>query len=156
MKKSLILFLCFSTFAFSQNIYTSKNGKILENGKKIDKNYIETAFSNAEILKQYNAGKTKQFLGNFLFYGGIGTVAIKHLSMLSKHKGAKNPDTNNTMYFVGFGMIATSIPVKIGYSKKIKKAAELMNEEIKNQKQSSIESVNIIANENGFGVSLKF
>jgi len=140
----------------SQNIYTSKNGNIFENGNKINKQYIETAFSNTEILKQYNAGKTKQFLGNFLLYGGVGTVAIKHLSMLNKNKGTKNPDTNNIMYFVGFGMIATSIPVKIGYSKKIKKATELMNQEIKNQKQSSIESINIISNENGFGVSLNF
>lgn len=167
MKKIILVTLLAINFCFSQEIYTSKNGKIFENGKRINGEYIQTAFGqNKEILNLYRAGKTKQTIGNILFYGGFATLAIKHLSVINKSKNTevtmngpysmqvKQEEWTNTMYYVSFGMIATSIPVKLGYSKKIKSATSLMNDEIKKQKTN--ESLNIIYNQNGVGVSLQF
>ncbi len=53
-------------------------------------------------------------------------------------------------------MIVASIPIKIGFSNKIKQAVVLMNQDLKIQKTTYIESTDMIVNSNGIGVSIKF
>jgi hypothetical protein len=113
---------------------------------------------NSEELKLYNAGKSKQTVGNIMLYGGIATVAINHYSIIqnANNKGAINSD-RNIPYIIGAGLILTAIPIKIGFSKKIKKAVTLINEGLKNPKTSfNIESTNFISNSNGVGFSITF
>ncbi len=156
MKTTLLLLIVTCNFCFSQQIYTSKNGSILENGKKINSEYLQSAFGqNQNIINLYNEGKTKQIIGNVLFYGGLSTIIIKHISVINKANNSRGTvSINNTMYFVGLGMVAASIPVKIGYTKKIKTATALMNEEISKQKKE--ESLNLIINQNGIGIGINF
>lgn len=61
-----------------------------------------------------------------------------------------------SIYVIGGIMSAAAIPIKIGFSKKIKKSIILMNEDAKNPKTTFIESSEIIANSNGIGISIKF
>jgi hypothetical protein len=170
--KTKILFILIITinFSFSQEIFTSKRGKIYENGQRINAQYIETAFgNNKEIVDLYSSGKTKQTLGNILLYGGISTLIIKDISdriKISERTGIifNGPYSyttytfvpNKLMYVIGGAMVVSAIPIKIGYSRKIKAAAKLMNDEIKNQKQTSSESLNLVYDQNGFGVSFHF
>jgi hypothetical protein len=54
-------------------------------------------------------------------------------------------------------MVIASIPIKIGYSKKIKTSVNMINEDLKNpQTGFNIESTYIISNSDGIGISVSF
>lgn len=162
--KNLIVFILLSTsfFCFSQDALTFKSTSKVYNSSNIKllPEDIRNLFaSNTEALRLYNSGKTKQTIGNIFLYGGISTVIIKHITMINKYSvvNTSNVQSNNIMYFVGAGLILTAIPIKIGLSKKIKKAVLLMNEDLKTPKTSfTIESTSFISNSNGFGISITF
>lgn len=164
MKNLIFVFLFISTLSFSQEIYTFKSGgKVFENREKINSRQIETYFGHKpEIMKLYKAGKRKKTIGNIFLYGGIATIALKHYKEISDNtidiNGRIINQTTNTMYFVGAGIALISIPIKIGYSNKIRKAVSLMNEEINSQKQSTGANLetNIIANTDGLGLKFTF
>lgn len=59
-------------------------------------------------------------------------------------------------YIIGGALALISIPIKIGYSNKIRQAVDLMNKESKNPKTTEIESANIITNTNGVGFAIAF
>jgi len=64
---------------------------------------------------------------------------------------------SNTLLFVSAGIILIAIPIKIGFSKKIKRAVLLMNEDLKTPKTSfNIESTSFVSNSNGIGISITF
>jgi hypothetical protein len=162
MKKIIVLLLIFlPIIGFSQDLLTYKSGGRIYNqtNQKLSSDEVRSLMAqNSEGLKLYNAGKSKQTVGNIMLYGGISTVAINHYSILqnAKNKGAINSD-RNIPYIIGAGLILTAIPIKIGFSKKIKKAVNLINEDIKNPKNGfNIESTNFISNSNGVGISLTF
>jgi hypothetical protein len=161
--KQLITFLLLtiSFFCFSQDALTFKSTSRVFNSsnQKLTSSEIRDLFaSNPEALKLYNVGKTKQTLGNILLYGGITTVVIKHISALNRTNDGPNFESySNVLYFVGAGAALIAIPIKIGFSKKIKKAVSLMNEDLKNPKIGfNIESTTFISNSNGVGISITF
>ena len=161
--KNLIIFILLSTsfFCFSQDALTFKSTSKVYNSSNIKllPEDIRNLFaSNTEALRLYNSGKTKQTIGNIFLYGGISTVVINHYLILQKSKkyGYVKGD-RNIPYIIGAGLILTAIPIKIGLSKKIKKAVLLMNEDLKTPKTSfTIESTSFISNSNGFGISITF
>ena len=53
-------------------------------------------------------------------------------------------------------MIIIAIPIKLGFSNKIRDVVKLMNEDVNKQKTTFIESADFIANSNGIGVSIGF
>ena len=161
MKKIIFIVIFFPIICFSQDQLTYKSGGRIYNSdnQKLTGDDVRSMMAqNSEELKLYNAGKSKQTVGNIMLYGGIATVAINHYSILqnAKNKGAINSD-RNIPYIIGAGLIITAIPIKIGFSKKIKKAVTLINEGLKNPKTSfNIESTNFISNSNGLGISITF
>ncbi len=174
MKKLLcILISLLSITCFSQKTYTVKSGgRVFENSQRITSTvFREKLENNPEILKLFNQGRTKKTVGNLLLWSGLISIignhyynsTIKINSSIdnsnpynTKYNINSSSEYSNTMYFVGAGLVLTSIPIKIGFSKKIKKAVEMLNEENSKPKTTSIESTSIIANENGVGVSIKF
>ena len=158
----LIILLAFPFFCFSQDALIIKgNSKVFNsNNVKLSPEQVRSLLSNnSDALHLYNSGKTKKTVGNILLYGGISTVIIKHFSMLHKYKVNRdqNFETSNVMYFVGAGIVLISIPIKIGFSRKIEKSIDLINEDFKNPKNVfNIETTNFISNGNGFGISLTF
>jgi len=162
MKKLTILFLLvFPVLIFSQDAMTYKgNGRIFNsNQQKLTSDEVRNLLKeNKESLKLYNAGKTKQTLGNILLYGGIATIVTNHLLIVqnAKNKGDINPN-RNIPYIIGGGLILTAIPIKMGFSKKIKKATTLINDDLKNPKTGfNIETTSFISNSYGFGISITF
>jgi hypothetical protein len=157
-----LLLLTTSFFCYCQDVLILKSANRIFNSSniKLSNEEVRNLFaSNTEALRLYNSGKTKQTIGNIFLYGGISTVIIKHITMINKYSvvNTSNVQSNNIMYFVGAGLILTAIPIKIGLSKKIKKAVLLMNEDLKTPKTSfNIESTSFISNSNGFGISITF
>lgn len=163
MKKlSLLFLLIFPLLNFAQDTLTCKSGGRVYNSnqQKLTSEEIQSLLANnTEALHLYNVGKTKQTLGGILFYGGISTCIIKHISMINKHSGTNsvNANTNNVMYFIGGAMTVIAIPIKLGFSKKIERAISLINEDLKNPKTGfHIESTSFISNSNGIGISITF
>ncbi|MFY7811078.1 MAG: hypothetical protein ACOVQ2_05040 [Flavobacterium sp.] len=162
MKKT-ILTLAFMLVGVcqAQEVYTANNnGKVFLNQEKIDSEKVKALMANnTEALKLYEAGRMKKTFGNILLYGGIATVALKHLSVVNSDKTVTSngnvsvESSNNILYFVGAGMVVAAIPIKLGFKNKIKKAVELLNQS--NQNKTELEQ-NIIVNANGIGIQWRF
>ena len=158
----LISLLITCSFTYGQDVLIYKSGGRVfnANNQKISSDDVRALMmTNPEALNLYNSGRTKKTLGNILLYGGIATFSIKHISIINKYKN--NPygtvDSNNILYFVSAGIILVSLPIKIGYSKKIEQAVSLINADFKNPKTTfNIESTQIIANRNGIGLAITF
>lgn len=166
--KNLFLTICLTITltSFSQEKYTFKSGgRIFDsNNQKLTPTELRKKFSdNNNFLKLYNSGRSKKTIGNILLYTGISTVIIKHLTVVNDKPTFNNSNgsvtvksSNNILYFVGAGLIAASIPVKIGFSKKIKRAVDVLNESGNNKSIGFIESKSIIMNSNGLGLRMTF
>ena len=162
MKKiTLIAFLVISFSVYSQQKYTFKSGgRVYDiNNEKVTPLYLTTTYSdNTDFLKLYKAGRFKKTIGNIMIVTGLSTIAIKHISLVNKSKITSNGSitpTNNILYFVGAGLVITAIPIKIGFSKKIRKSLEILNSSILDKKVTYLDS-SILLNSNGIGLSLKF
>jgi|LauGreStaDraftv2_3_1035109.scaffolds.fasta_scaffold31812_2 hypothetical protein len=164
MKNLLLILILFCTsLCLSQDVITYMgNGNVMQLNKKISPDEIRSRFGdNQEILKVYNAGRSKKSWGNFLLYGGFTTIIGKAITTstsngVDSNGNLKNQNYNYIAYAVGGVMVLTSIPVKIGFSKKIKKAVDLMNKDEQNSKVGLIEKASFILNSNGFGIALQF
>jgi hypothetical protein len=167
MKKIYYLFLILPVLSYSQEKFSFKNGGgVVENGKKISPTEIREKFSHRQdLIETYDIGRNKKTFGNIMLYGGIGTVLYGLIDdqYFRKTKldsrGYPYVAENNPVgfYVVGGILIVSAIPIKIGFSKKIRKAVELMNQEIITQKKTTfVESTSFIANSNGVGISLNF
>jgi hypothetical protein len=182
MKKIiLVITILFTFLSFSQNNYTFKRGgKILENEKLISPLEVrELLKKNQEALEVYNSGRNKKTFGNTLLYGGIATIIgkfaydIQHppkfiqTQQSSYTYGPYNntayiysyktePAPSKALYFVGAGLIISAIPIKIGFSNKIRQAVALLNKEVRTPKTTFLETSEIIADGNGIGISIKF
>ena len=164
MKKViLLLIVILPLISFSQETFTFKSGgRVLQDNIKISPTAVRDQFNaNKQISDLYNAGRTKKTVGNVLLYGGIGTLIIKHITVINANKVSNGnlydiKKTSNVLYGVGAGIVLLSIPIKIGFQKKIKKAISLMNDEVQKPKTAFIEKATFISNSNGFGVSITF
>lgn len=166
MKKVIVfLILILPIISFSQKTFTFKSGgRVLQDNIKISPTAVRDQFnSNKQISDLYNAGRTKKTVGNVLLYGGIGTLVIKFISDINAPIDHSYPSqniqvkqTSNVLYGVAAGVILVSIPIKIGFQKKIKKAILLMNDEVQKPKTAFIEKATFISNSNGFGISITF
>jgi hypothetical protein len=131
----LLLFFC-ALQTYSQKLVYKSNGNILNSeNQKISPNQVrELLVNNEELLANYNAGRTKKTVGNVLLYGGSALVLSDMLTNLlfSKQKLTYSNDLShsiikaeNRIYpsvftYIGAAAILIAIPVKMGFSKKIK------------------------------------
>ena len=171
MKKIALLFLLvFSLLSFSQDALTYKgNGRIFNSSEqKLTSNEVRSLFANnTEALNLYNSGKTKQTVGNLLLWGGSATLIGKFIFNATQTKTSSqivgygsfgqpivaiNSKTySNTLLFVSGAVIIIAIPIKLGFSKKIKRAVSLVNEDFKKPTTGfNIESTSFVSNANGF------
>jgi Na+-translocating ferredoxin:NAD+ oxidoreductase RnfD subunit len=168
----IILLFALNTVAQETQMYHYQSrGRIYQNGLKLQPDTIRSRFANnPEILKIYNAGRTKKIVGNVLLWGGIGLFIGKTIDYYTPESYTKTVNyfgekyyfteykiSSNELFFVSGAMILAAIPIKIGFEKKIKKSVALMNEVAKNPKTTfNIESTQIIANRNGIGLAITF
>ena len=167
MKKLLLALLVFSCLnSFAQSTYAFKSGgEIFQNGTKIAPNEIRNLLVTNQIaLDLYKTGRTKKTFGNLLLSLGFGTLIGKLVRDSSTGDGFTRIPTgqmianpaSKTLYYIGGAMIIIAIPIKIGFSNKIRKAVDLMNDDLKNPKITHNEATYFIVDSKGIGVSIKF
>jgi hypothetical protein len=126
--KSILIafFLLTISLTYSQTLTLKSGGRIIDsNNQKLTPTEVRTLLNNnSELLNEYNTGRTKKTVGNILIGAGIGFI-IGDLA-----SGATQDITYPTAFtFIGMAALAIAIPVKIGYSKKIKSAVEGYNKQ---------------------------
>lgn len=152
MKKILaLLVVLFSSMAFSQEI-TIENGKYFVNGQQLSTREVkEKLAANQQALQTFKKGKNKEATGGlFLGLGTAFTVAdlVKGLVSDEKYPG---PVT-----YIGAGFLAVSIPILIGKNKKMREGIELYNNGLKTSGDAEDVELNLISNQNGYGIQLRF
>jgi hypothetical protein len=155
----LLLFFCILQ-SNAQELDYKSNGTILnlENQEISPDQVRELLKDNQELLADYNAGRSKKTVGNVLLFGGLGLILTDVLI------GA-NTDGNTTvtansiqternypsaLTFVGLAALAVSIPVKIGFSKKIRNVVTEYNNQ--NATGFNTPKLDLITNSNGIGL----
>ena len=146
--------MLFSMVTYSQEIYTFKSsGRVFDSqNQKISPDEVrDLLITNQPALELYEAGRNKKTFGNILLILGSGSI-IGDLIIGS----TRNVVYPTALTYIGIPSLLMAIPIKIGFSKKIKKAVKMLNEDNIKTKTSSIENTSIIANTNGVGLSITF
>jgi len=153
MKNHIILLtILLSLSSFSQEINLIK-GKYFVNGKQISSRETRQLLtSNLEALSLFKSAKRKESTGGLLI--AIGGAAVTVDLVIGLVSDVKYPSVAT---YVGAGLILASIPVLSGKNKKIKEGIDLYNKDAKKigVNESDLE-LNIIANQNGYGIQIQF
>jgi hypothetical protein len=160
LKKILfVLFLFSSICAGAQGLVYKSNGNIRDSqNNKIAPDEVRVLLAgNEKLLADYNTGRSKKTLGNVLLIGGTALLATDLLvSVYSPQDLDENYVAEKTypsaLTYIGLAAIVISIPVKIGFSRKIKNAVAQYNKNI--QSTGSIDKMEFIANNSGVGLRL--
>jgi len=160
LKKILLLFVVFlSIQSQAQKLIYKSNGNIrdVENNKVSPNNVRALLAKNQNLLDDYNVGRTKKTAGNVLIIGGIGLLVTDILVELYS-----SPDYDkyyvpkkrypSALTYIGLAAIVIAIPVKIGFSKKIRNAVDAYNNNI--ETVGLREKIEFITNNNGVGFRL--
>lgn len=156
----VLLFFCCILQSHSQKLVYKSNGTILnsENQQISPDQVRELLKNNQKLLADYNAGRSKKTVGNILLIGGSAMV-IGDLIVGATTDGNTTVTGNSiqtesnypsALTFVGLAAIAVAIPVKIGFSKKIKNVVTEYN----NQSATGYNNpkLDLITNSNGIGL----
>ena len=169
-KPLFFLFILFCSLQmYSQKLVYKSNGTILnsENQKISPDQVRELLKDNQKLLADYNAGRTKKTTGNILLIGGLGllTADLIHgatasgMTAVPTGGGYYNLQTEKTyptaLTYVGVMAVIIAIPVKIGFSKKIKNVVtEYNNQMATGYNQFNKQKLDLITNSNGIGLRL--
>ncbi|MFD1602576.1 hypothetical protein ACFSJW_20000 [Flavobacterium artemisiae] len=172
--KFTILFFILSVAGFAQQLSYGTGGTVYDSeGKKVKTNTVRAILgdNSPEALKLYNAGRSKKTFGNILFYGGLGLIAANVISEMNSNindgvvvsSSSQYVTTytytqdraNMTMAVIGGAFLAASIPIKIGYPKRIKKALGIYNAKVAYNDEEKIQTV-IVASNNQVGLRVIF
>lgn len=171
IKPLFFLFLFFSSFqSYSQKLVYKSNGTItdIENNKIAPNQVRELLKDNEQLLTEYNDGRSKKTLGNILLIGGLGFLTADLVQGVTASGISATPigggqyalqdEKNNypsLMTYIGIAAIIIAIPVKIGFSKKIKNVVtDYNNQNASAYTQFNEPSLDLITNSNGIGLRM--
>ena len=155
----LLFFFCILQSHAQKLVYKS-NGNILnsENQQISPDQVRELLKDNQKLLADYNAGRSKKTIGNILLIGGSALV-IGDLIVGATTDGNTTVTGNSiqtesnypsALTFVGLAAVAVAIPVKIGFSKKIKNVVTEYNNQLATGYNKP--KLDLITNSNGIGL----
>lgn len=153
MKKLFLTFaLLLSVLSFAQEI-SLERGKYYVNGSQISTRETKQLLAaNAEALSKFKSGLGKESAGGFLIgFGGALIITDMVVGLVSD---VKYPSAAT---YIGAGALLVAIPVLSGKNKKIKEGIDLYNNGLKNQGDiNSNFEVNLIGNQRGYGIQIRF
>jgi hypothetical protein len=171
----LLLFFC-SLQSHSQKLVYKSNGTILDSERqKISPNGVRGLLANDEkLLADYNSGRRKKTIGNLMLFGGLGMVVfdlgivafdnafsdgfstIVSAGIPGSEGGTSGRRAKPSLAtYIGLAAIVVAIPVKIGFSKKIKNVVtEYNNQTTTGYKQFNNQKLDLITNSDGIGLRL--
>lgn len=151
MQKLIILSIALlSLSGFSQQVERRK-GRFYSDGKQIStRETRQLLAANEEALRLFKSGKGRESLGGFLIgFGGALVVADVVVGLVSD----VNYPTAAT--YIGAGCVIASVPILSGKNRRIDAGLDLYNKGQKSIGENEVE-FNVIANQNGYGVQLRF
>ena len=157
MKSNVFIALMLLSFcaAFSQQLTYKSNGQILndQNEKLSPGEVRQLLAAKPGLLSYYNEGRSKKTVGNILLIAGSGLIVADLLKGLTA-----DVSYPSALTYLGAAAVIVAIPVKSGYSRKIKTVINNYNEEITSvtKRDFSIESISVSANGNGVGLRIGF
>lgn len=153
------IFLIFFTLLFfnvnGQNLVYKSGSRIYDSdNKRLSSKEVEKILSaDVNSLRLYKKGMEKKTLGNILLYGGLGAMVLDLGG--AAYNGNEYP---TALTIAGAVAVAVSIPVKIGFSKRIKKSVEDYNNlhpaTAVGYTATLIKQFDFIAGASGFGIRL--
>ncbi len=164
MNKFLVLLMLMSFSGFSQQLTYRSGGNVYDsNSEKLKPDAVrELMKKNRSALASYNAGRNKKTWGDVLLYGGLGLATINLVTAVTTNSAEVdnngNISTNKTgpeLAIIGGAMVVAAIPIKIGYSKKIKTAVENYNQNVTSTENWK-SNMSIVADNHGIGVKISF
>jgi hypothetical protein len=170
MKKSItIAFLMLSFAGFSQQLTYGSGGTVYnEDHLKLSPNLVRQFLVNdKEALKLYDAGRSKKTWGNVFFYGGLGLIVTNVAMGLNEDIGdtktssngyvtsVESKQTSFTAGIIGGALLIASIPIKVGYPKKIKAALAKHNSSVASNERF-VPKTTLLASVNQIGVRIEF
>ncbi len=160
----LFFFCCLQSH--SQKLVYNSNGNITdtENNKISPAQVRALLASNEKLLSDYNIGRTKKTIGNILLISGpvlvvTGIFAYVISGFESGMNGVYVDESDRLIpkiiAFTGLAELLIAIPVKIGFSNKIKNVVtEYNNQSATGYKQFNEPRLDLITNSNGIGLRL--
>ena len=165
MNKILVLIAILVSFSgFAQQLIYHTGGNVYDmNNQKIKPDAVrELLKKNEQTLATYNAGRNKKTWGNVLFYGGIGLATINLVSAVTMDTAGIDGNGNYyskkstpTLAIIGGAMVVASIPIKVGYTRKIKNAIDRYNQDITATENIKTD-ISLLASNNGIGLKIAF
>lgn len=152
MKNLLFLIIIlFSTVSISQEIKLER-GKYYVDGNQISTRETKQLLtSNPEALKLFKSGLSKESTGGFLIgFGGALVVTDLVIGLVSD----VNYPTIAT--YIGVGALLVSIPIITGKNKKMQQGIDKYNSGLKSTGYNDNFELNIVSNQNGYGVQIRF
>ena len=148
----LILMLLHFSIGFSQQFTYKSNGRIFndQNEKLSPKAVRQILEAKPGLLSYYNEGRSKKTVGNILLISGTGLIVADLLKGLTA-----DVSYPSALTYLGVAAVIIAIPVKSGYSSKIKKVVEVYNEEIAVLEPPRFRIDKVILVANGHGIGLK-
>lgn len=164
MKKLAFVLMLIPFLAFAQ-VAEAPSGKIelgdkrknffIKDGEGFNLNQYKEVFSNEEAIYRVERAKTNKNIASVLTYSGSVILGLGvGVTIYSKSK-----DGNVYGYILGFtsvgfgtGLLLSSIPLWMGYSKNIKKAVDLEN----GNSETAVSELKLKVNGDGFGLAYQF
>lgn len=142
-----------SSITYSQQLVYKGNGNITDsNGIKLSPNEVrEIISSNQALLDSYNEGRDKKTIGNIMLIGGASLIVAD--VAIGATADVKYP---TALTYVGVTSLLLSIPIKAGFSKKIRKVVRDHNNRLVYNKTFEIQDFSLITNQNGLGFQITF
>jgi|LauGreSuBDMM15SN_2_FD.fasta_scaffold154909_1 hypothetical protein len=162
MKKTIAILLVLCSVVTSAQQLTCKNAGTMFNSVniKISPEEVRTLMAiNTEALALYDAGRDKKIFGSMLLYGGIGLISANVIIAATTNNnaiaGSYNQRADATLAIIGGVMVVVAIPIKIGYSKKIKNSVELYNKSVTDNYKPA-QKWTLLASNQQFGFRFEF
>lgn len=155
----IILLFSFNSNSFSQSLIYKSNGNVYNaQMQRLSPDEVRKNFSiDRKDLDLYNSGRVKKTVGNVLLIGGIGLITTDLFIGFTGTTASNPRPYPSALTYIGATFVCVAIPIKIGFSKKIKTAVNSFNELYPNGTTANISNSNdleFVANGNGLGFRL--
>ncbi|WP_418262622.1 hypothetical protein [Flavobacterium faecale] len=153
MKNLITLILILVSIAsFSQEITKVKGRYFIKNSQISHRQARELLSKNTEALALFKKAQNKEALGGFFVGIGGALVTVDLVIGLFSDVVYPTPAT-----YIGLASLLVSLPILAGKDKKAQRAVDVYNEGLKHSgnEDSNLE-LNVIANQNGCGLQLRF
>lgn len=148
----IVLLILICQFSFAQKLVYKNRGNIKDdNGNYLSSTEVRLLLANNEsLLAEYNNGREKKTAGNILLIGGAALAVVPTAIQLYNGQPVSQG-------ILGLGIVSmvVAIPVKIGFTRKIKHVvSEFNSQKAIGVTNFQIQNMDLITNSNGIGFRL--